>query len=273
MAKQWDGKKVFHEKLINQIELANLKLATCIVVVSKPMRDELIDRGIESNKILINPNGVDTIKYSPCVDGSVIKKRYGLADKLVIGFIGTFGKWHGAEILAESFGLLLKKYPQYKDFVRLFMIGDGQTMPDVKASIKLHHVENACVLTGLIPQEDGPAYLAACDILASPHVPNPDGTPFFGSPTKLFEYMAMGKPIIASDLDQIGEILSHNTTAFMVKPKDSESLVQGIKILIDNKDLRECIGNAAREKVEAEYTWVKHTKKTIDALNSLISST
>ena len=56
------------------------------------------------------------------------------------------------------------------------------------------------VLTGLVPQEDGPEHLAACDILASPHVPNADGTPFFGSPTKLFEYMAMGKGIVASNL-------------------------------------------------------------------------
>ncbi len=57
-------------------------------------------------------------------------------------------------------------------------------------------------------QSEAPTYLAISDIVVSPTVPNPDGSPFFGSPTKLFEYMAMGKPIVASDLDQIGEVLT-----------------------------------------------------------------
>ena len=62
-------------------------------------------------------------------------------------------------------------------------------------------------LAGIRPQTETPRTLAASDILLSPHVPNPDGTPFFGSPTKLFEYMAMAKPIVASDLDQVGWVL------------------------------------------------------------------
>ena len=84
--------------------------------------------------------------------------------------------------------------------------------------------------------------MAACDLLASPHVPNSDGTPFFGSPTKLFEYMAMGKGIIASDLDQIGEVLEHDHTAWMVKPGDAESLMLGLKTMIDQSGNRQTPG-------------------------------
>ena len=90
------------------------------------------------------------------------------------------------------------------------MIGDGVKMPDV-----VRIIESAGHARPRGPDRHCPAvarapsYLAACDILASPHVPNADGTPFFGSPTKLFEYMAMGKCIVASDLDQVGEILEH----------------------------------------------------------------
>lgn len=108
--------------------------------------------------------------------------------------------------------------------------------------------------------------MAACDVLVSPHVPNPDGTPFFGSPTKLFEYMAMGKGIVASDLDQIGEILEHGQTAWMVKPGDVESLAEGLRVLIEDEDLRKRLGQAARQEVVGKFTWKQHTAKIIDKL-------
>jgi len=102
--------------------------------------------------------------------------------------------------------------------------------------------------------------------LVSPHVPNSDGSPFFGSPTKLFEYMAMGKGIIASDLDQIGEILCHNKTALMVKPGDPDSLLNALKIFINNKELGNELGRAAREEAVAKHTWKEHTRKIIHKL-------
>jgi glycosyltransferase involved in cell wall biosynthesis len=200
------------------------------------------------------------------VDGSGVRCQYNLVGKTVIGFIGTFGKWHGAEVLAEAFGQLLQEFPVLRDEVRLFLIGDGLTMPLVKEQLTKFDVMDACILTGMIPQEEGPAYLAACDILASPHVPNPDGTPFFGSPTKLFEYMAMGKGIVASDLEQIGEVLTHDQTAWMVKPGDAQSLKLGLKVLIDDQQRRERLGEAARREVVSKYTWREHTRKIIDKL-------
>ena len=111
----------------------------------------------------------------------------------MIGFIGTFGPWHGAEVLARAFGALIERYPRYRSDVRLLMIGDGVKMPEVRAALDRGGVTDLTTLTGIVAQAEGPSYLAACDILASPHVANADGTPFFGSPTKLFEYMAMGK--------------------------------------------------------------------------------
>jgi glycosyltransferase involved in cell wall biosynthesis len=251
---------------MTRIELLNLKIADVIVVVSRPIKNELVKRGINAEKILVNPNGVDTDRYSPNVDGSGVLRQYHLDGKIVIGFIGTFGKWHGAEILAEAFGKLLNKYPEYQERVTLFMIGDGITMPSVKDNINKFAIEESCVLTGLIPQEKGPEHLAACDILVASHKPNPDGTPFFGSPTKLFEYMAMGKGIVASDLDQIGEILKHDYTAWLVKPGDTDSLMFGLKTLIDDKERRERLGKAARREVVAKYTWREHTRKTIEKL-------
>jgi glycosyltransferase involved in cell wall biosynthesis len=251
---------------MSRIEFLNLQAASVVVVVSQPLKDELVGRGIDRDKILVNPNGVDPERYSPEVDGSRVRAQYLLDGKTVVGFIGTFGRWHGAEILAEAFGKLLQKYPENQERVKLFMIGDGITMPLVKENVEKFAIKESCILTGLIPQKEGPKYLAACDILVASHKPNPDGTPFFGSPTKLFEYMAMGKGIVASDLNQIGEILKHDDTAWLVKPGDVESLEHGLKILIDNEHLRNRLGKAARQEVVTKYTWKEHTRKIIEKL-------
>jgi glycosyltransferase involved in cell wall biosynthesis len=260
------SKALKYEELAEKIELLNLNASDVVVVVSAPSREELLERGIENNKILVNPNGVDPEIYSPEIDGSDIRRNHSLEDKTVIGFIGTFGKWHGAEVLAQAFGLLLKTHPQYRDNTRLFMIGNGHTMSQVQQQLENFGVTKECILTGIVPQEEGPEYLAACDLLASPHVPNPDGTPFFGSPTKLFEYMAMGKGIIASDLDQIGDVLEHDRTAWMVKPGDANSLMLGLKAMIDNPEISKRLGETARREVVAKYTWKEHTRKIIKKL-------
>ena len=81
--------------------------------------------------------------------------------------------------------------------------------------------------------------------------------------------MAMGKGIVASNLDQIGEILAHGRTAWMTKPGDPDSLMEGIAALVDDPALREKLGNAARDEVVARYTWREHTRKIIVRLGEL----
>lgn len=272
MARHWYGRKLFHERLMYRIELLNLQAADLIVVVSHQMKHELLQRGISEDKVLVNPNGVDAEKYSPDIDGSLIRQKYNLKDKVVIGFIGTFGQWHGAEVLAEAFGKLMQNFPEYRETLRLFMIGDGVTMPKVKENVNRYGVINESILTGLIPQEEGPVHLAACDVLVASHVPTPDGTAFFGSPTKLFEYMAMGKGIVASDLDQIGEILEHNKTGWLVEPGNAENLIKGIRELVENEHLRLMLGKNAREEVVKNYTWKGHAKKTVQGLKNVLNA-
>ena len=144
-------------------------------------------------------------------------------------------------------------------------------MPEIKRRLADSGAGPASILTGLIPQEQGPEHLAACDILVSPHVPNPDGTPFFGSPTKLFEYMAMGKGIVASDLDQIGEVLRHDVTALLVKPADVKSLCEGLIVLIEDKSRRNA-GSKCQNHVVSRFTWEAHTGRIIDKLTELCRS-
>lgn len=264
IAANW-GTPFKYQEIAEKIELLNLKAADLIVVVSEPLKEDLLRLGISEHKIIVNPNGVDEARLHPSIDGGSVRVEHGLQGKTVIGFIGTFGRWHGAEVLAKAVRPVIEQNPD----VRFLFVGDGATMPQVKSTISEDKMEDYVVLTGMVPQQEGPKYLAACDILASPHIPNADGTKFFGSPTKLFEYMAMGKGIVASNLDQIGEVLEHNKTAWLVKPGDVDSLVDGLRVLIEDKGLRERLGGAAREEVVAKYTWKEHTRKIIDALREV----
>ncbi len=266
MARHWEKHPLFLERTALAIERTALGCADLVVAVSRASRDELRARGIREDRILVNPNGVDPDAYRPDVDGGAVRVRYGIGDDLVIGFIGTFGKWHGADVLARAFARLVAERPDLRAKLRLLMIGDGLTKAVAERALCNQGAADRAIFTGLVPQEEGPAHLAACDILVSPHVPNPDGSPFFGSPTKLFEYMAMGRPILASNLDQIGEVLKHGETAWMVPPGDEAALARGLAVLVDDPALRARLGAAARRDAVAKYSWTAHVQRILAAL-------
>lgn len=268
VARHW-GRPLTYESLSTRIEHINLRAAHLVSVVSRPLAEEVIALGISPSRVLINPNGVEPERYRPDIDASAIRGRLGLAGRTVIGFIGTFGPWHGAEVLARAFVQLLSVRPGLRDRVTLLWIGDGATMPAVREIVRTGGVDAACVFTGLVPQADGPEYLAACDIYASPHVPNQDGSPFFGSPTKLFEYMAMGRGIVASSLDQIGDVLDDGRTALLVPPGDAGALAGALARLVENPALRAALGEAARRAALERHTWREHVRRTVDALRLL----
>lgn len=268
IAENWGG-GVQRRALAEKIEVANLAAADLVVVVSEPLRIELVDRGVPPERILVNPNGVDPARYRPDIDGTPIREELHLGDRVVVGFIGTFGRWHGAEVLAAAVGELVRRRPDLRNSVRFLMIGDGVSMPLVREALRRDGTEDLVALTGLVPQQDGPALLAAADILASPHVPNADGTPFIGSPTKLFEYLAMGRAIVASDLDQIGEVLDREI-AVLVPPGDAVALAEGIARLVDDRPLRHRLAAAARKRAVARHTWRIHTQHIVEALEAVV---
>lgn len=266
ISNKWGGGKLKANDLSEKIERLTFEKADLITCVSAPLKKQLVEMGIDENKIMVNPNGVNPDMYSPCVDGSQVRQKIGVSESdIVIGFIGTFGAWHGADILAQAYADLVNK-TTLTNSVHLLLVGDGLKMPDVKKVIHSNGIESRCTLTGVVPQDQGPEYLAACDILVSPQIRNADGTPFFGSPTKLFEYMAMGKAIVTSNMDQMAEIFEHEKTALLCEPGNVEELGEALKRLIGNKELRQSMGENARKEVCSKYTWKIHTTNIVRAL-------
>lgn len=259
--------KLFKLPIVRFIENYNLKNASYIVVVSDALKKTLVGFGVDETKLIVNPNGIDETKYHPDIKSYELKIKFKLENKIVFGFIGTFGQWHGAENIALAYGQLLNKFPELTESTKLLMVGDGIKMSEVKQNINDMNIVENVIFTGLVPQSEGAKYLSVCDVLINSTVPNPDGSEFFGSPTKLFEYMAMGKAIICSDMAQMAEILEHNKTAYMVKPGDINEIMNAMKDLIDTQELRTILGKNARSKVVEKYTWDKHVENILERIN------
>ena len=118
----------------------------------------------------------------------------------------------------------------------------------------------------MIPQDKGPLYISLFDIALNPTIPNKDGSEFFGSPTKLFEYMALSKAILSSDIGQMRSVLEMNKTALLYNPNDEKRFYQLFLSLLKDDVLRSKLGSNARGKVLADHTWDKNFQDIIDRL-------
>ncbi|MDX6532183.1 MAG: hypothetical protein QOH41_4473 [Blastocatellia bacterium] len=259
MGKHWDRGNML--PLLARFERLNLEAAARIFVVADVERRNLLQAGIADEKIIVNPNGVDTEKFRPHVGGDTVRRNLGVVeDETLAGFVGTFGPWHGVLALAEAITLL-----PADSRVRFLLVGAGKLREEVQRIVASAGKEQQVIFAGHVEHERVPALLDACDILLSPHVPLEDGSEFFGSPTKLFEYMAMGKGIVASRLGQIGEVLVDEETALLTEPGNARQLAEAILRLSRSRELRERLGAAARAAAIERYTWKHNAGRVLDA--------
>jgi len=273
----WGGKPSWRKFawLSSWVERINLKHATIITCVSRVLKEELVARGIDANKIVVNPNAVDTHDFNPArlvSDRDEIRAQLDVKDCYVFGFVGTFSAWHGINMLAEMIPQVVARTPQ----THFLLIGDGPMLSSLKSQLERAGIDGKYVtFTGMVPQHEAKRYLAACNAFLCPTQPNVDGSKFFGSPTKLFEYMSMAKPIIASDLEQLSEILSPavkwsggslpknitNELAIVIPPKDVEGFVKAAcQLAAADSSLSAAIGENARKKALQDHTWHEHVR-------------
>lgn len=290
VSRHW-GRPLSFPRLGALAEDVMLRHADLVVTVSDVLRDELLEKGLPPERVLSHPNCIDPRRFDPGHftkgDRRELLGRYDIPETAVVcGFVGTFGAWHGVTILAEAIKRLCTDevgWVRTHD-VRFLIVGDGLLMPKVR-EILTGIPSDRVVLTGLVPQDEAPRYLAASDILLSPHVPNADGSRFFGSPTKLFEYMAMSRGIVASDLDQIGDVLRHSYraadlpagpcasgedhVAILTIPGSVDELIAGVRFLVEREDYRVALGRSARAEVLRRYTWQRNVDELLARLREL----
>lgn len=273
MSKVFGGREMENAATLQEIETETFREADVVCAVSDPVKDSIVSQGINPEKVLVNPNGVDLDAYRPLPSAERIALRASLGfdeGNVVVGFCGTFGGWHGIEVLAEAMPRILSERAD----ARFLLIGAGNFKHLVTEAIEAHGIASRVVDVGMVPQQAAARLLAACDVLLSPHSKNMGDKPFFGSPTKLFEYMAYGVGIVCSDLVQLGEVMRPALTldkrsagfdpglarSVLVTPASVDELVAATIWLIDEPTLREALGRNAQAAARAYYSWNVHVQ-------------
>ncbi|MDD3420923.1 MAG: glycosyltransferase family 4 protein [Methanocellales archaeon] len=207
------------------------------------------------HKVKIISAGVDPNIFKPAYEEDV-RSKYNLKDKKVVVYVGAMSAWHGAEDLIEIANKL-------DEDVRFLMVGKGLNI--LEGESKEESISSRFIFTGFVEYEDVPKYISAADVAVAPY--NPKGFRymekygFYFSPIKIFEYMACRKPVVASDVDIIRDIINENRCGLLAKPGDAEDFAEKIRMLMKDGVLREKFGDNGRNAVIEKYTWEKVADK------------
>jgi glycosyltransferase involved in cell wall biosynthesis len=230
--------------------------ATLIAAVSTVAAQMAFDSGATPEKTLVLPNAVSIEDIDSSIGGAGPPRASSRG--AMLGWAGSFGSWHGAAVAVEA----LTRLPRD---VRLVMIGDGEGRYACEAFADSLGVTARIEWTGALERGAALRRLAECDVLLSPHTPLPD-QPFFGSPTKLFEYMALARPIVASRLGQLGEVLEDGVTARLVTPGDVDELAGAVAEILSSPDRGRTLGEEARRVVVRSHTWDQRGRAILERL-------
>lgn len=244
------------------LEARLFALADHVDIVSQPLRDYYLRYGIAPDRLTVVPNGVDICSFAPTRSGAAIRTRFNLKDKIVIGFTGSFVPWHGLDFLLRSLDRWSKDYPDQRDRIALLLVGQQTRqfrLPDVPGVAK--------VMTGKVPFEQVPDFLAAMDVITAPYPPI---KPFYFSPLKVLEGMAMGKPVIASGQGQINELITHEYNGVLYPAGDQRKFISQLQHLMEDGEARARLGANARRTIETNFTWHINAKRVLEICDRLI---
>jgi glycosyltransferase involved in cell wall biosynthesis len=238
-----------------QIIQYTLDVANGIITVSQATKTRLVEVWhVPPEKIAVFPNGVDVHHHQPYPEErDKIRASLGIGERPLFIFVGSFQPWHDVATLLDAFALVLTEHPD----ARLLLVGDGpqrQAMMQRAANLR---IADAVQFTGMRPHSEIPHLVSAADVAVSPY-PKME-QPWWGSSMKLFEYMASGVAIVASNVgQQVAEVIRDRKNGLLVTPGDAPGLAAACVHLIDKPDLRFKLGREARKDAVDQYSWEQY---------------
>lgn len=232
-------------RLLERLELLAYRAADVVVTVSEGFRDHITARGIDPGKVHVIPNGVDVERFAPRDVGvEDMRRRLGVpAGHTLALYIGAHGISHGLTSVADAAAKLAH------DGVHVAFVGEGAARGELVARVNELGASNITLHAG-VPRWEVPTVLAAADICLVPLRDVPLFERFI--PSKIFEYLAAGKPVVGALRGEAAGILKR-AGAVVVAPQDPDALATAIRALAGDPERRAAMGAASREFVTRNY--------------------
>ncbi len=249
------GHRLLLRGLARRMENRVFKGAAALFVVSTYLRELLIARGLPAGKIVVTPNAIDPRHFDPQRGAAAgIRERLGLQGRVVVGFVGSFLSWHGIELLMRVLPRILERHTA----AAFLLVGDGSRRAAAEAEVRALGLEDRVRFTGHVPHAAVPDYLAARDVGLMPHSNR------FGSPVKIFEYMAMGVVPVGPRFGPLEEAIDDGVNGLLFNAGDEDGLEDGIDRLLSEPAARRRMAAAARARVLERHLWVHNAAAIMD---------
>ena len=241
-----------------------------VFTLTGPMRDELVQRGVNRETVTLLPNSVDPDRFTPRGRDADLAARLDIpADVPVIGYIGTFVQYEGLDDLVAACAILRARGRTF----RLMLVGNenasGQDKGPITETIERTAAESGLtdwlIMPGRVPHEEVEAYYSLIDIAPFPRKPQP--VTEMVSPLKPLEALAMGKAVVVSSVRALTEMIANDETGLVFAKGSVESLAYTLDRLIGDPDLRTRLARAGRAWVARERTWKEMGARAAEQLH------
>jgi glycosyltransferase involved in cell wall biosynthesis len=230
-----------------------------VVPVTQVLADRISLIGVNANQLSVIPNGINLQRFGDFPNTEVAKVKHGLQDRLVLGFTGFVREWHRLDRVID---LLAKTEDGQKR--HLLLVGDGPARESLEQHAKSLGVTDQITITGIIARDKVADYVAAFDIALQPDVVE------YASPLKLFEYMALGRAIVAPDTANIREVLTDQKDALLFNAENPDTFPAAVENCCNNAKLREQLGTQAKKTIsERGFTWDNNAQRVIDLFKTM----
>lgn len=247
---------IFFQKLAAAIERRTFDRADALIVVTEAFKQIFVEHGTPPEKIHVIQNTARSDLFDHGISGARVRKKLGLEHATIVGFLGKAVPWHGVDSLLLACRELVDQHTS----LHVIIVGDDSGHPELRVIAADAKLRDRVHFVGQVPHVETPEYIAAMDIAVMPNSNS------FGSPVKLFEYMAMRRAIVAPRLGPVEEVLEHGKHALLVSPGDADSVREALEWLLDDPSERERLAAAAHQHFEDGYSWERNADRTVEIL-------